>query len=94
MKTIRNKTFKPLKISFSGGKVLHLGPGKTGQIPDGALGQKSIQALLKAATIEVLDGGPAQVPGSDTSAAGPHQATRGHRPAMTTGPTKGGQRGS
>ena len=26
MKTIRNKTFKPLKITFSGGKVLHLGP--------------------------------------------------------------------
>jgi hypothetical protein len=92
VKTIRNKTFKPLKISFSGGKVLHLGPGKTGQIPDAALDQRSIQTLLKAATIEVLDGGPASVPGSDTSAGGPHETTRGFRPAMT-GPTKG-QRGS
>ena len=92
MKTIRNKTFKPLKISFSGGKVLHLGPGKTGQIPDAAIDQRSIQTLLKAATIEVLDGGPANVPGADTSSGGPHETTRGHRPAMT-GPTKG-QRGN
>ncbi|HKB07024.1 MAG TPA: hypothetical protein VKF61_01955 [Candidatus Polarisedimenticolia bacterium] len=92
MKTIRNKTFKPLKLTFSGGKVLHLGPGKTGQIPDGALEQKSIQSLLKDAAIEILDGGPAHGPGTDASASGPHEATRGHRPAMT-GPTKG-QRGS
>ncbi len=92
MKTIRNKTFKPLKLTFSGGKVLHLGPGKTGQIPDGALDQKSVQALLKAATIEILDGGPAHVQGADTTSGGPHETTRGHRPAMT-GPTKG-QRGN
>ncbi len=92
MKTILNKTFKPLKITFSGGKVLHLGPGKTGQIPDAALDQNSIQALVKSATIEVLDGGPAHVQGADTSSGGPHEITRGHRPAMT-GPTKG-QRGT
>jgi hypothetical protein len=93
VKTIRNKTFKPLKLTFSGGKVLHLGPGKTGQIPDTALEQKSIQSLLKDATIEILDGGPAHGAGTDTTAGGPHQTTRGHRPAMTA-PTKGGQRGS
>lgn len=93
MKTIRNKTFKPLKLTFSGGKVLHLGPGKTGQIPDTALEQKSIKSLLKDATIEILDGGPAHGAGTDTTAGGPHQTTRGHRPAMTA-PTKGGQRGS
>ncbi len=92
MKTIRNKTFKPLKLTFSGGKVLHLGPGKTGQVPDTALDQKSIQSLLKADTIEVLDGGPEHVAGADTTSGGPHQATRGHRPAMT-GASKG-QRGS
>jgi hypothetical protein len=92
VKTIRNKTFKPLKISFSGGKVLHLGPGKTGQLPDTALDQKSVQALIKEATIEILDGGPLHVAGADTTAGGPHEATRGHKPAMT-GPTKG-QRGN
>jgi len=57
-----------------------------------ALEQKSILALVKAATIEILDGGPAHVAGADTTSAGPHEVTRGHRPAMT-GPTKG-QRGN
>jgi hypothetical protein len=92
VKTIRNKTFKPLKITFSGGKVLHLGPGRSGQVPDSALEQKSIQALVKAATIEILDAGPSHVAGADTTSGGPHEVTRGHRPAMT-GPTKG-QRGN
>ena len=92
MKTIRNKTFKPVKLTFSDGKVLHLGPGKTGQIPDTALERKSVKALIEAETIEVLDGGPSQIQGADTSSGGPHEMTRGHKPAMT-GPTKG-QRGS
>jgi hypothetical protein len=92
VKTIRNKTFKPLRITFSGGKVLHLGPGKTGQVPDAAIDQKSIQALVRQETIEVLEGGDAHVAGSDTTSGGPHEATRGHRPAMT-GASKG-QRGS
>ena len=92
MKTVRNKTFKPLKLTFSGGKVLHLGPGKTGQVPDSALDQKSFKGLLEAGTIEVLDAGPSHAAGSDANAAGPHETTRGHRPAMT-GASKG-QRGS
>jgi hypothetical protein len=91
VKTIRNKTFKPIKMTFSAGKVLHLGPGRTGQVPDTALGQKSFQALVKAGTIEILDAGPTHVAGADTTSAGPHQTTRGHRPAMT-GASKG-QRG-
>ena len=92
MKTIRNKTFKPLKLTFSGGKILHLGPGKTGQVPDTALEQKSIQALIRAATIEVMDGGPAHAEDSGGKGAAPHEVTRGHKPGMTA-PTKDGQRG-
>ena len=37
MKTIRNKTHAPIRVNFSGGKVLHLGPLKSGQVPDQAL---------------------------------------------------------
>ena len=92
MKTIRNKTFKPLKLTFSGGKVLHLGPGKTGQVPDTALQRRSIQELVRTAAIEVMDGGPAHSQGSGGQGAAPHEATRGHKPGMTT-PTKS-QRGS
>jgi hypothetical protein len=32
MKTVANKTQKPLSVPLPRGKVLHLGPGKTGQI--------------------------------------------------------------
>ncbi len=91
MKTIRNKTFKPIKITFSGGKVLHLGPGKTGQVPDAAVAQKSILALIQAAIIEVLDGGQSHAQAGGGKGAAPHEATRGHRPGIT-GETKG-QRG-
>lgn len=91
MKTIRNKTFRPLKLTFSGGKVLHLGPGKTGQVPDTALQRRSIQELIRAAVLEVMDGGPAHSQDSGGQSVAPHEATRGHKPGMTT-PTKS-QRG-
>lgn len=91
MKTIKNKSFKPLKLTFSGGKVLYLGPGKTGQIPDAAILQKSIQALIGAATLEVMDGGPAHSQDGGGKGSAPHETTRGHKPGMST-PTKS-QRG-
>lgn len=91
MKTIRNKSYKSLKLTFSGGKVLYLGPGKTGQVPDDAILQKSIQALISAATIEVVDGGNAHSQDGGGKGAAPHEATRGHKPGMST-PTKS-QRG-
>ncbi len=78
MKTIRNKTRAPIRVAFSGGKVLFLGPAKTGQIPDQAVGEASILALLKAGKIELLDGeGPARG-GGDTSGGGAHGSSRGH----------------
>ena len=88
MKTILNKTYRPLKIIFAGGKVLHLGPGKSGQIPDAALEQKSVQALLRATTIEVLGDAAPQTPGAPADGAAPREVTRGHKPEMT-GTTKG-----
>jgi len=88
MKTVLNKTYRPLKITFAGGKVLHLGPGKTGQVPDSALEEKSLQALLKASTIEVLGGGATHAQDASGSGAAPREVTRGHRPEMT-GTTKG-----
>ncbi len=88
MKTVLNKTYRPLKITFAGGKVLHLGPGKTGQVPDSALEEKSLQALLKGSAIEILDGGATHAQDSSGSGAAPREVTRGHRPEMT-GTTKG-----
>ena len=41
MRTIVNKTTRPLRVPLPGGKVLHLGPKKSGQIADPAADQRS-----------------------------------------------------
>jgi hypothetical protein len=89
VKTIRNKTLKPLRISFSGGKVLHLGPAKTGQIPDPAVEEKSIRALVESGRIEVIDAGGAGRGGGEGGSS-PHAEPRGHPP--TTSTTRRGDR--
>ena len=55
MKTIRNSSTRPLKISLPGGKVLHLGPARTGQVSEKALERPAVKKLLEAGEIEVID---------------------------------------
>jgi hypothetical protein len=77
MKTIRNKTPRPLRVPLPGGRFLHLGPGKTGQIADHAIDRGAVQALVKAGSIEVVgEGGRAWGGGQGEGAA--HEATHGH----------------
>ncbi|MDP7061757.1 MAG: hypothetical protein QF489_02335 [Planctomycetota bacterium] len=55
---IHNKTPRPLKISLPGGKVLRLGPGKTGQITAKASEHPPVKKLIEDGTIEIVgDGG-------------------------------------
>jgi hypothetical protein len=77
MKTIQNKTAKPLKIHLAGGKVLHLGPHKTGQVADNATEQPSLKRRIDAGEVSVLgEGGPVDAAGE---ASGPrHETTHGH----------------
>ena len=83
MKTIKNKTLKPLRISLSGGRVLHLGPAKTGQIADGALQEKSVRSLIDGGQIEVIGGdAPGRGPG-DAGGVG-QVAPRGHPQATSS----------
>ena len=56
MKSIHNKTQEPLRVSLGGGKVLHLGPGQTGQISDEAVDSPGVKKLIKKKAI-VLEGG-------------------------------------
>lgn len=63
MKTILNKTRKPIKIRLPGGKLLHLGPAKTGQVSDQASELPSFQKLLKKKQIEILGEGGPEAPG-------------------------------
>ncbi len=57
MKTILNKTRKPVSVPLPGGKRLFLSPGKTGQIASNASDHPPLIALVEAGEIEILDEG-------------------------------------
>jgi hypothetical protein len=79
LKTILNKTRKPLRIKLPAGKVLHLGPGKTGQISDDAAAVPAIRKMAKAKEIEIVgEAHAAQSGGEDSGVI--HEAPRGHHP--------------
>ena len=55
MPTISNKTHLPLRVPLPGGKTLHLGPGKTGQISPKAIEHSGLKKLVEAGKIEITD---------------------------------------
>jgi hypothetical protein len=57
MKTVTNKTHKPLSVPLPRGKTLHLGPGKTGQISAKDAEHPALAKLAESGTIEILDEG-------------------------------------
>jgi hypothetical protein len=59
MKTVANKTQKPLSVPLPRGKTLHLGPGKTGHISSEAAEHQQLRNLVDAGEIEVFDEAPA-----------------------------------
>jgi len=64
MTVVSNKTQRPLSVPLPGGKTLHLGPGKTGQISAKAVEDPRLKKLVDAGEIEIvgedprLTGGP------------------------------------
>lgn len=87
MKIVSNKTNRPIKIALPGGRFLHLGPLKTGQIADNALERPAIKKLLDAGEIEILGEGEHSQRGADSGGA-PHEDRRGH-PQNTSLRSKG-----
>ncbi len=86
MKTIVNKTHKPLKIRLHGGKVLHLGPARTGQITDEAAGEPAVRRLVDSGDVEIAgEGAHAGAPAQGTTST-PHEATHGHTPTTVVLP--------
>jgi len=80
MRTIVNKTNRPLKIHLPQGRVLHLGPRKEGQIAPQALESAGIKKLVEARELEVLDDGTQS--GSAGRDSGKSAAdTHGHHPS-------------
>ncbi len=53
-----NKTRKPLRLSLPGGRILFLGPGKTGQVSPKALAHPMLVKLLETGDIETDAGDP------------------------------------
>ena len=82
MKTILNKTQRPIRVPMPRGKVLHLGPNKTGEIAPKAADHPPLQKLVEAGDIEIVgDGAHAtQRPGDSGPAA---TKSQGHQPSMT-----------
>lgn len=92
MKTLRNKTPKPLRVPLPRGKVLHLVPGKTGQVADDAVEHPPLAKLIAAGDLEVTGGGKHVEAGtSGTGGSAMHGSTQGHHPAQ--GPQRRGDRG-
>ena len=82
MKTVLNKTHRPLKIKLSQGKVLHLGPNKEGQIAPKDSERESIQKMIEAGELEIIgDGHKATTSSGTTYSAHPDQ--QGHHPSTT-----------
>jgi hypothetical protein len=80
IRTIVNKSRKPLRISLAGGKTLFLGPAGTGQVHDDALERPQLKKLIKAGEVEVLgEDGPAGA--GDTTSSQIRQSTQGHPPS-------------
>jgi hypothetical protein len=55
IRTVINKTRRPLKISLHHGKTLHLGPGAKGQVHNDTLERPAFKKMVEADEIEVLD---------------------------------------
>src|SRR5438067_10887378 len=70
MKTISNKTPKPIAVPLPRGKKLHLGPGKTGQIAANASEHPPLKKLIDAGDIEIVGEGPESVEGGGGGRAG------------------------
>lgn len=60
MKTILNRTLKPLRITLHGGHVLHLGPHKSGQVTDEDVERPSLQKLIARRDVVLSDDASAE----------------------------------
>jgi hypothetical protein len=84
MKTVTNKTQKPLTIPLPRGKTLHLGFGKTAAITANASEHPPLKKLVDAGQIEIHDEGSPSAEGAGGGEAGRawmpgHGSRAGHR---------------
>lgn len=90
MKTIVNKTHRPLRVPLPRGKVLHLGPDATGQVSHNNLEHPPFQALVEEGVVEIQGDGTS-VEAASAPGGNPSTETQGHHPP--TGSQVRGNRG-
>ena len=84
MKEIVNRTPRPIQVPLPGGKRLHLGPGKTGQVSDKAVELPAFRKMLDDETI-AFTGDSEHVPGGRGPSGVGHESTHGHpQPTVVT----------
>ncbi|MDE2905712.1 MAG: hypothetical protein OXQ28_06465 [Acidobacteriota bacterium] len=76
MKTVLNKTGRPLKIALSRGRVLRLGPRKEGQIATQDAERDAVQRRVADGDIEIFDDA-ARAGGASAAAAGGSTRSQG-----------------
>jgi hypothetical protein len=72
MRTVKNLSATPIRISLPGGKTLHLGPGKSASIRDGATDHPALKRLCDEGLVEL----------GDVTAGAPDVFLAGSPPAM------------
>jgi len=85
MKTVSNRTQRPVSVPLPRGKTLHLGPGRTGHISSKAVEYPRLKKLADVGEIEVLGEGAEPIDGAVggkkriTSKHGHSSGSGGHR---------------
>ena len=88
MRAVTNKTNKPLAVPLPRGKILRLGPRKTGQISSDDIDHPPLKKLADAGELEIHEEGHSPTPGGGGQI-GPTGA-QGH--TTTTGGRRSGDR--
>ena len=78
MKTITNKTNKPLKIRLPGGKTLFLGATKQAPLRDDALTHPPVMKLIEAGDIEVFDASAPRAGSGGSGGSSRNSGSSGH----------------
>lgn len=89
MRSVTNKTNKPLTVPLPRGKTLRLGPRKTGQISSDDLDHPGLKKLAEAGEIEIHEEGHTPNKGGTGTKVGPTSAP-GH--GTSTGGRRSGDR--